>query len=672
MGSHHISRGDRLVRTRRRSFRSEAGQSVVIVALMFAVLCGFAALSVDVGRFYAERRFLQDAVDSAALACARSYVDSGLNAQTAWDAADHILEERNLKGNPLGLAITYAPRGSETYDNNIVAPVNLNSGILPVTSPKVGCRVAVTVAVPTYLIKVVSPSLNTISMTTRAYALSQGGMLPVVVNRYRDPPGPSSTFIDYTKQEAFQNANPNTCSSAAPGVCPDAAFSPLGCTTGCVWGPETVLVGQGYSSSDSDFRGFIALDVRDFTSTNPDGSPAHEYYNGASGLNAQQLKALEASYVAQGGYPGPDLVPYIAGSSPVQKGLQIATMSGNSTGIVVDSFKSHYQLGDLILGQVFDGQVRKIPDFSIDQLSAIPANSPSGPVDGPTFRVGANQTFRSDGNTVTLTMVQDTFNGTSNDTPSQLRTFTFSPNNFTPAGGAGTTVTIKNLQVDSGLASGIYSVIISGTGYTPGGAALATHQIYVPVNIGGVTRDFSLSFSANAVDIAAGDTSATFTASLSTGSGTAAWGTNTVSMAIDQGTCTGGNVAVVASGVQTCVAATVSPASAVPSKTSPPTVTVTFTTTGLPTGSYSAILRSRGTNSAGQPVVHVSPLQINVGTTGGTSTTYVNIEGYVVFMITSTASNTIYARAVSGAYGDPNDANVALGRKVRLVPWETP
>src|SRR5678815_1039291 len=50
--------------------RDDAGQTVVLVALMFTVLMGFAALGIDVGRFYSERRYVQDAVDAAALACA--------------------------------------------------------------------------------------------------------------------------------------------------------------------------------------------------------------------------------------------------------------------------------------------------------------------------------------------------------------------------------------------------------------------------------------------------------------------------------------------------------------------------------------------------------------------------------------------------------------------------
>src|SRR6185436_19895780 len=58
--------------------REDAGQTVVLVALMFTVLMGFAALGIDVGRFYSERRYIQDAVDSAALACAYKYASGGI------------------------------------------------------------------------------------------------------------------------------------------------------------------------------------------------------------------------------------------------------------------------------------------------------------------------------------------------------------------------------------------------------------------------------------------------------------------------------------------------------------------------------------------------------------------------------------------------------------------
>src|SRR6266511_3007905 len=95
--------------------RDDAGQTVVLVALMFTVLMGFAALGIDIGRFYSERRYVQDAVDSAALACAYKYGHGG-DEVAAWDAGNAILQDRNLKGNPLGLGVlAYAARGSEEY-----------------------------------------------------------------------------------------------------------------------------------------------------------------------------------------------------------------------------------------------------------------------------------------------------------------------------------------------------------------------------------------------------------------------------------------------------------------------------------------------------------------------------------------------------------------------------
>ena len=53
---------------------------MVIVALMFVVLMAGAAMSIDIGRFYAERRFIQTAVDNAALACAINYARGGTTA----------------------------------------------------------------------------------------------------------------------------------------------------------------------------------------------------------------------------------------------------------------------------------------------------------------------------------------------------------------------------------------------------------------------------------------------------------------------------------------------------------------------------------------------------------------------------------------------------------------
>jgi Flp pilus assembly protein TadG len=56
--------------------RSSRGQAIVIVALIIVVLFGFLGLAVDGGRAYIDRRTLQAAVDSAALAAAYNYMNN--------------------------------------------------------------------------------------------------------------------------------------------------------------------------------------------------------------------------------------------------------------------------------------------------------------------------------------------------------------------------------------------------------------------------------------------------------------------------------------------------------------------------------------------------------------------------------------------------------------------
>src|SRR5665811_2480716 len=51
--------------------RGESGATAVIVALLMIPLFGFAAISIDVGGLYFERRQLQNGADAAALAIAQ-------------------------------------------------------------------------------------------------------------------------------------------------------------------------------------------------------------------------------------------------------------------------------------------------------------------------------------------------------------------------------------------------------------------------------------------------------------------------------------------------------------------------------------------------------------------------------------------------------------------------
>jgi len=59
--------------------RSRSGQAIVIMALAMVAICGMLALAIDAGRLYFQRRLMQDAVDSGALAGAQSLVGTVAN-----------------------------------------------------------------------------------------------------------------------------------------------------------------------------------------------------------------------------------------------------------------------------------------------------------------------------------------------------------------------------------------------------------------------------------------------------------------------------------------------------------------------------------------------------------------------------------------------------------------
>ena len=131
-------------------------------------------------------------------------------------------------------------------------------------------RVAVDSTVDTMLAQVVGvPTLDT---GARARCDLQGGpAVPIVARRYANPAGPGSGFVDHLATAATSGSgvvdatNPRgydvrtPASEAAPG--PQFA----------IYGPNSK------AHNDSSFRGFVALDVRNF-----EGTDSRVYYNGVT------------------------------------------------------------------------------------------------------------------------------------------------------------------------------------------------------------------------------------------------------------------------------------------------------------------------------------------------------------------------------------------------------
>lgn len=71
----------------RTSLKNEAGQGMVLFALVLIVLIGFGALTLDIGRISVEKSKLQNAVDAAALAAVQDLPDKAAAGNTAEECA---------------------------------------------------------------------------------------------------------------------------------------------------------------------------------------------------------------------------------------------------------------------------------------------------------------------------------------------------------------------------------------------------------------------------------------------------------------------------------------------------------------------------------------------------------------------------------------------------------
>lgn len=113
--------------------RREKGQVLVFVALALILLIGVAALAVDVGHFYAERRHMQNAADAAALAGARE-ICFGDPTQAETVAMDYATVRNRAEDAQVtvtgGLSVTVVTsETAETYFGGVIGieSVNVNA-----------------------------------------------------------------------------------------------------------------------------------------------------------------------------------------------------------------------------------------------------------------------------------------------------------------------------------------------------------------------------------------------------------------------------------------------------------------------------------------------------------------------------------------------------------------
>lgn len=634
---------------------NERGQSLVVFAIFLTVLLGFVAVAVDAGRFYAERRFLQNAADAAALAAATALTQGQSEADAETLARATI--QRNITGEPTGSAAEMPATVAIYAAGHTGEPEYLVEGIL---IDGTDVRVALRNDVGYTFGRAVG--MTTQEISARAHASTRGDLLPIAVREFIKLPGP--------------NINPSAPCSGSQGEF-EAVFATL--STSCLGssidptgqaeptagdpfdsahpdsdpshhGPTVEILGQGSAPGNAaDFRGFIALDVRNFSTTS-----SQRYYNGATSSSSENsLKGLEAGWINNAGYPGP---PFALITTPPDPMDQVAILSGNSAGLSVSAMSSRLQSGDEILVAVYPGYTMSIPDFNIALPPPISVPTSGTTATAGTFKVSRNQAFSGSITLTTLADASDPNNpltlGTLVDNGSPID---FDPNPVFPGLGQGTSVTLRNITT-TGAARGIYALWVNGQAGQP---YLTAKQQPMSLNVGSVTRDFALSADASGkVAVNSGD-SVTFALTLQNSP--------------VKNTNFGGPVTLLLDGPLPpgIGAVSLAPTTLTPSSAGA-TASLTIGSGTLSQGNYRFVVRATGMNgdTTPAPVTHLLTLDVNVAPSGSPgSDTYIDLSGFSVMRITSISSNSVSAYAITPVIADPNDPRLRRGQHARLEPW---
>jgi hypothetical protein len=645
----------------------ERGQVLVLLALLIVILLAFAGLAIDGGRQTAERRHVQTAADAGALAACRELRQGASDATAAQAARDVALA--NLQSSPAGATATIADDLAREYTSGHVGdPAYLESGIFVAGST---VRVAIRSVLPSTFGRVVG--VQELETGARAHCALEGTpAIPIVARRYVNPPGPAGGFTD------FLATAPTSTAGSVDTVDP-RGYGPLRFpATETQPGPVFELYGpDSKANNDASFRGFVALDVRNFETTT-----SRVYYNGVTaGISETTLKSKEGDYLIDG-YPGPAF-PTV--TTPSTGASQVAILTGNDSPMVVGNFDAGYDVGDRLLLGVYDGTVMEIPDFSITPPSAITLpTTTTTPINGPSFTVSRNDAFAS---TVELHLHGDRFApdpafdilpdpSVTPPAAGDMNQPTWSTDVFVPAK-QGTAIAMNAISTNA-VTPGIYTVWLEGHSGNP---YYQTRRVPVVVRVNGTgatgtptgpsLRDFSLGNSISSGSTPSYGGTVALPIYVSTTSTTATkWGgpaASAVSLSWDAATFS--TCSLMPASLPSASQIAFSAASVTPSSSGDGALSnLSINTAGLGAGCYSFVIRATGTNGDGQPVTHLLTATFTVAS-AASSGQYVDVIGFAVFQVTAITSNSISAKAVTGIRAEPGDFSLRRAQLPRLIPW---
>lgn len=199
-------------------YRSSPGQVLVLMAISMAVVCGFAALAIDVGNLWTTRRLMQTAADAAAIAGADSIAQGNSSGSSAiTSAADSGATQDGFTD------------GAGTLRSSSLVSIVVNNP--PVSGPYAGNSDAVQVTIsqtqPTYFMPVMGIKSVPITVTAVAmikasgnciYALDSSASGALTVSGTATVSSTCGAYVDSTSSSALTINGGGTLDSSVIGV----------------------------------------------------------------------------------------------------------------------------------------------------------------------------------------------------------------------------------------------------------------------------------------------------------------------------------------------------------------------------------------------------------------------------------------------------------------------
>jgi hypothetical protein len=209
----------------------------------------------------------------------------------------------------------------------------------------------------------------------------------------------------------------------------------------------------------------------------------------------------------------------------------------------------------------------------------------------------------------------------------------------------------------SGAGNGIYTLWLRGEAGSP---YLSIKYQPFAVNVGSVSRDFTMTLDASEKFVASG---ADVTFALNIKRSGPSFGGAGVTLSLE---ALPGETLPIGLGAVSFSPSNVNPSSAGTAST------LTINAGTAAPGQYDLVIRATGMNgdSPGRQVTHLLPIRLDVATaSAGGNQQYVDLSGFAVMRVVQGDSNTIQAYAITPVVADLNDPQLRRGQVARLVPW---